>query len=108
MRRILLGVLIVAAAACSSERTTSPAPQPQKSALLGCRGAHEGGVNFCGAKPLLVIDGKVSSWDLSPDLNPSEIETVEVVKGQAALRLYGPDARHGVVQITTRKAVLKF
>jgi hypothetical protein len=104
VRKILLGVLILSATACSSERTVSPVPQPQKSALLQCsiRSAE------CGPKPLLVIDGKLSSWDGSSDLNPSEIESVDVVKGQAALRLYGPDARHGVVQITTRKAQLKF
>ena len=57
--------------------------------------------------PLLVIDGKRASWDGSPDLNPSEIESVEVLKGQAALRMFGPDGQHGVVQITTKK-VLKF
>ena len=47
------------------------------------------------------------SWEGS-DLNPSEIESVEVLKGQAALRMYGPDAQHGVVQITTRKTLIKF
>ena len=102
MHRILLGVLILSAAACSSERTMSPAPQPQKSALLQCSvGSRE-----CGPRPLLVIDGKLSSWDGQPDLNPSEIETVEVVKGQAALSMYGADAKHGVVRITTKKLKL--
>jgi TonB-dependent SusC/RagA subfamily outer membrane receptor len=81
----------------------SPAPQPQKSALLQCSVASP----RCGPKPLLVIDGRLESWDGSPDLNPSEIESVEVVKGQAALRLYGADAKHGVVRITTKK-VLKY
>ena len=61
----------------------------------------------CEAKPLLMIDGKRASWDATPDLNPSEIETVEVLKGQAALKLYGADGKNGVVQITTRKALLK-
>jgi TonB-dependent SusC/RagA subfamily outer membrane receptor len=80
----------------------SPAPQPQKSALLQCSvGSRE-----CGPRPLLVIDGKLSSWDGQPDLNPSEIETVEVVKGQAALSMYGADAKHGVVRITTKKLKL--
>ena len=82
----------------------SPVPQPQKSALLQC----SLGSPDCGPKPLLVIDGKLSSWEGSSDLNPSEIESVDVVKGQAALRLYGAEAKHGVVQITTRKAPLKF
>lgn len=83
----------------------SPAPQPQKSALLGCWGSR-GTASHCDAKPLLLIDGKPTSWEGS-DLNPSEIETVEVLKGNAALRIYGPEAKNGVVQITTKK-VLKF
>jgi TonB-dependent SusC/RagA subfamily outer membrane receptor len=93
-------------AACSSERSMSPAPQPQKSALLQCSVDGMHGSRSCGPMPLLVIDGKRMSWDGS-DLNPSEIESVEVLKGQAALRLYGVDGRNGVVQITTRK-ILKF
>jgi hypothetical protein len=104
VRRIVLGILIFAAA-CSSGRSVSPAPQPQKSALLQCRWNGDG-EDPCGPRPLLLIDGKRASWDGS-DLNPSEIETVEVLKGQTALRMFGPDARHGVVQITTRK-ILKF
>jgi hypothetical protein len=104
VRKIVLGILIFAAA-CSSERSVSPAPQPQKSALLQCRWNGVGG-DPCGPRPLLLIDGKRASWDGS-DLNPSEIETVEVLKGQTALRMFGPDAQHGVVQITTRK-ILKF
>lgn len=83
----------------------SPAPQPQKSALLGCWGS-QGTLSRCAAKPLLLIDGKLASWEGS-DLNPSEIESVEVLKGNAALRIYGPEAKNGVVQITTKK-VLKF
>ena len=105
MRRILLGVVILGVAGCSAERTLAPAPQPQKSALLQCR-VNGAGADRCGPKPLLLIDGKRASWDGS-DLNPSEIETVEVLKGQAALRLYGADGKNGVVQITTRKMLLK-
>ena len=105
MPRIVFAVLMVVVAGCSSERALSPAPQPQKSALLGCRGNHSG--FDCDAKPLLFIDGKRASWDGTPDLNPSEIETVEVLKGKAALKLYGADGKNGVVQITTRKGLLK-
>ena len=103
MRRIVLGVLMFAAAGCSSEHAIAPAPQPQKSALLGCRVM---GGALCDPKPLLLIDGKAVSWDGSPDLNPSDIETVEVLKGQAALKLYGADGINGVVRITTRKLKL--
>jgi hypothetical protein len=99
--------MIVSLAACSAERTVSPAAQPQKSALLQCRSAAGLWDAPCGPKPLLLIDGKRSSWDGSTDLNPSEIESVEVFRGEKAMSLYGEAARHGVVQITLRKSHLK-
>jgi TonB-linked SusC/RagA family outer membrane protein len=37
------------------------------------------------------------------DLNPEEIETIEIVKGPSAATLYGTDAANGVVVITTKK-----
>ena len=37
------------------------------------------------------------------DINPEEIENIEVVKGPSAATLYGTDAANGVILITTRK-----
>jgi TonB-linked SusC/RagA family outer membrane protein len=37
------------------------------------------------------------------DLNPDEIETVDVLKGPAAATLYGTEAANGVINITTKK-----
>ncbi|AHG90168.1 TonB-dependent outer membrane protein, SusC/RagA [Gemmatirosa kalamazoonensis] len=37
------------------------------------------------------------------DINPDEIESIEVVKGPSAATLYGTDAANGVVVITTKK-----
>jgi TonB-linked SusC/RagA family outer membrane protein len=37
------------------------------------------------------------------DLNPSDIESIEIVKGPAAATLYGADASAGVIQIITKK-----
>lgn len=37
------------------------------------------------------------------DLNPDDIESVEIVKGPAAATLYGADASAGVIQILTKK-----
>jgi TonB-linked SusC/RagA family outer membrane protein len=37
------------------------------------------------------------------DLNPEEIERIEIVKGPSAASLYGTDAANGVVVITTKK-----
>jgi TonB-linked SusC/RagA family outer membrane protein len=66
-------------------------------------------------QPLLFVDGvRVNdgittsgqfgqSFDRMNDLNPDEIESIEVVKGPAAATLYGADASAGVIQIITKK-----
>ncbi|MGQ0645971.1 MAG: SusC/RagA family TonB-linked outer membrane protein [Gemmatimonadaceae bacterium] len=66
-------------------------------------------------QPLLFVDGvrinegflngNVSgqAYDRMNDLNPDEIESIEVVKGPAAATLYGADASAGVIQIITKK-----
>jgi TonB-linked SusC/RagA family outer membrane protein len=68
-------------------------------------------------EPLLIVDGVrvdnnpngsasmvggqvVSRFD---DINPEEIESIEVLKGPAASALYGTAAANGVLQITTRR-----
>jgi TonB-linked SusC/RagA family outer membrane protein len=52
--------------------------------------------------PLLVIDGYVTALALS-DLNPQDIEAIEVVKGAAASALYGTRGEGGVIQVITKK-----
>ncbi len=52
-------------------------------------------------EPLYVVDGIIINGAL-PDLNPEDIEAVEVVKGAAAASLYGARAGNGVIQITTK------
>ncbi len=39
------------------------------------------------------------------DLNPEEIENIEIVRGPSAATLYGTDAANGVIVITTKKGV---
>ncbi len=51
--------------------------------------------------PLFIVDGVILNGSL-PDINPSDIENIEVVKGAAASSLYGARAGNGVIQITTR------
>jgi TonB-linked SusC/RagA family outer membrane protein len=67
--------------------------------------------------PIYVIDGirmesstnatSISVGGSSPsrvnDLNPEEIESVEVIKGPAAAALYGTQAANGVIIITTKR-----
>jgi len=65
-----------------------------------------------GTDPLYVIDGMpVYSGDLGGyasasglgDLNPSDIESMEVLKDGAATAIYGSRAANGVILITTKK-----
>jgi TonB-dependent SusC/RagA subfamily outer membrane receptor len=49
------------------------------------------------------VDGVVLQGGLQ-DLNPQDIESVEVVKGAAASSTYGSRAGGGVIQITTAQA----
>ncbi|MEP7383451.1 MAG: TonB-dependent receptor plug domain-containing protein, partial [Gemmatimonadota bacterium] len=67
--------------------------------------------------PIFIIDGvrlssNVNSSNLFTggaqpsrigDLNPEEIESMEIVKGPSAATLYGTDAANGVVLITTKR-----
>lgn len=63
--------------------------------------------------PVVYIDGiKVNSaattgsaTDASrfDDLNPDEIENIDILKGPAAATLYGTEAANGVINITTKK-----
>ena len=55
-----------------------------------------------GQEPLYIVDGVILGSSLA-DINPSDIESVEVVKGAAASSLYGSRAAAGVIQITTKK-----
>lgn len=52
--------------------------------------------------PLLVIDGFVTALSLS-DLNPQDIESIEIVKGAAASALYGTRGEGGIIQVLTKK-----
>lgn len=51
--------------------------------------------------PLYLLDGVPVQGSL-PDINPSDIENVEVVKGAAAAALYGARGGAGVINITTK------
>jgi TonB-linked SusC/RagA family outer membrane protein len=71
------------------------------------------------ADPLYIVDGVIVSND-SPqlidlggyrqnrlvDLNPNDIERIEVIKGAAAAAIYGSRANNGVVQIFTKRGTI--
>lgn len=55
-----------------------------------------------GNSPLIVLDGIIYFGALS-DINPNDIETVDVLKDASSLAVYGAKAATGVVAITTKK-----
>src|SRR5690606_27069653 len=75
------------------------------------------GVNSIGGgdQPLLVVDGTPISnanfsgsagsdyGNLGQDVNPADIESVNVLKGPAASALYGIRGQFGVIMVTTKK-----
>ena len=46
-----------------------------------------------------------STFSRMGDINPDEIESIEVVRGPSAATLYGTDAANGVIVITTKKGI---
>jgi len=54
-------------------------------------------------KPLFVIDGKESKEKDMKKLDPSEIKSMNVLKGKMAEEKYGKKGKNGVVEITTKK-----
>jgi TonB-linked SusC/RagA family outer membrane protein len=53
------------------------------------------------ASPLIVIDG-VAGGNLN-DLNPADIESIDILKDAASAAIYGARAANGVVLVTTRQ-----
>jgi TonB-linked SusC/RagA family outer membrane protein len=58
---------------------------------------------FGGNNPLYVIDG-ILTGD-SPNFNPNDIESVQILKDASASAIYGNRAANGVIIITTKKGV---
>jgi TonB-linked SusC/RagA family outer membrane protein len=68
-----------------------------------------------GDQPLIVVDGtpisnanyagsdKADFGNLAQDINPEDIESVNVLKGATASALYGIRGQYGVIMITTKK-----
>ena len=54
------------------------------------------------AAPLVYLDGKKYEGELNY-LDPSTIESMEVLKDQAAIDKYGEEAKNGVILITSKK-----
>lgn len=62
--------------------------------------------NANGSTPLIVVDGKKLSeseyktWD---NINPDDIEKMEVLKAEKDIKQYGDEGKYGVIKITMKK-----
>ena len=54
-------------------------------------------------KPLVVIDGQVSTDEAMKQLPPETIKSVNVIKGQQGGALYGEQGANGVIVVTTKQ-----
>ena len=53
--------------------------------------------------PLIILDGvKLADNSQLNTINPNSIESVEVLKDQTAMNLYGPTAKDGVILVTSK------
>ena len=83
----------------SGVQVTSSSGQPGSSPAIRIRGF--GSINASSA-PLYVVDGAPYDGDLA-SLNPSDIESMTVLKDASAGALYGARGANGVVMITTKQ-----
>ncbi|TNF44359.1 MAG: TonB-dependent receptor [Bacteroidetes bacterium] len=83
--------------AVSGLKVTQTSGKPGATPTLVLRG----GTNFDGTgSPLVVVDGQVRGIN---DINPEDIESMEVLKDAGATALYGARANNGVLLITTKR-----
>ena len=61
-----------------------------------------GGTGYDGSgSPLVIVDGQLRSDGLS-DLNPNDIESMDILKDAGATAIYGARAANGVILVTTK------
>lgn len=54
---------------------------------------------------LIFVDGEKMTQKEMDALSPDQIKSVEILKGDAAIKAYGAEAKDGVIKITTKKKV---
>ena len=80
----------------------SASGQPGSKSLIRIRGI--GSIND--SNPLYIIDGMPTNQDGMESVNPSDIESIEVLKDAASCAIYGARGANGVILVTTKKGRL--
>ncbi|RJQ62078.1 MAG: hypothetical protein C4517_07075, partial [Stygiobacter sp.] len=91
---------------------TTSSGEPGASSYIRIRGSHS---ITGGTQPLIVVDGSpinnseigsstggYTQMNRAMDINPKDIESIDVLKGPAAAALYGARAQNGVILIKTK------
>ena len=80
-------------------QVTSGSGQPGEGSLVVIRGTST--MNDAGVGPLWIVDG-VPSNDID-QINPYDIESIEVLKDAASAAIYGARSANGVILVTTKR-----
>jgi TonB-linked SusC/RagA family outer membrane protein len=80
---------------------TMPSGRPGTAPSIVLRGPKSINASGRSQAPLVIVDGIILNGG-TQDINPQDVESVEIVKGAAASSLYGARAAAGVIQITTK------
>lgn len=78
---------------------TSASGQPGSKSMIRVRGI--GTIN--NSEPLYIIDGMPTDQNGMEAVNPSDIESMEVLKDAASGAIYGARAANGVILVTTKR-----
>jgi TonB-dependent SusC/RagA subfamily outer membrane receptor len=89
-------VVVTGYSTASAERTLS-----SRVAGVSIRGASNVDTN---TQPLFIIDGVPADGFVEGDLDESEIQDMEILKGSNATAIYGARGANGVIVITTKKS----
>jgi hypothetical protein len=87
------------------EEVGRPAESLRADSSLTARSSwtHRGVSGAAGESPLVIVDGVIMGREADlEEINALDIESIEVVKGEAALEAYGERARDGLIRITTK------
>ena len=74
--------------------------EPSSSATMLIRGSNS--INS-GTSPLYILDGAVIAASEFNSINPSDIESISVLKDASSTSIYGARASNGVIVITTKR-----
>ncbi len=99
---VALTVAACEAPAPTGLRPTGGDPDAPAAQVSPAGSVHALVADATGAAPWVFVDGQRAPEGVPPGLDPEDIERVEVVKGAAAARLFGPEASDGVIQIFTK------